>query len=248
MATKSGRKERPSSEEEAQARGGRPRSSSLVQWLGGGAQLAFVVAAATFVYSFVAVSREGETRRRCGSYCLLHPNYAGDNRRIPSFSLPDMKGNQVTSDSLRGKVVVLNFWTKTCGPCLQEMPDIAELAKVVKDRKDVAVVTISTDEGPDAVKDTLKSVLREEPLFSILFDPESEIVGGKFGTHLFPETYILDKRGVIRARFDGGRDWDSSAMVELIDELRADTYCPVTFRESRPEGDGKAVCESFGGG
>jgi len=216
-------------------------------WIGPVAQLAFVAAAATLVYSFVAVAREGEVRRKCGSVCLLHPNYAGANRRLPSFSLPDLHGQQVTSDSLRGKVVVLNFWTKTCGPCLEEMPEIAELAKILRDRKDVAVVTISIDDGPAAVKDTLKSILREEPPFSVLFDPESQVVGAKFGTHLFPETWIIDKRGVIRARFDGAREWGSSGVVELVDEVRADTYCPVTVREGRPQGEGAQICESFGG-
>jgi peroxiredoxin len=213
------------------------------------AQLAFVAGAAVLVYSFVAVTREGETRRRCGSICLLHPNYAGATRRVPSFSLPDMHGQKVSIDTFRGKVVVLNFWTKTCGPCLEEMPAIAELAKIVRDRKDVAVLTVSTDDGPDAVKDTLKSLLREEAPFPVLFDPEADVVRGKFGTHLFPETWIIDKRGVIRARFDGAREWGSSAVVELIDELSADTYCPVSVREGHPEGsEAVRLCESFGGG
>jgi peroxiredoxin len=210
-------------------------------------QLVFVVVAAVLVYSFVAAAREAETRRRCGSVCLLHPNYAGADRRVPSFSLPDMRGRTITSDSLRGKVVVLNFWTKTCGPCLEEMPELVELTKIVKDRSDVAVVTISTDDGPEAVRDTLKALLKEEPPFPVLFDPESAVVGGKFGTHLFPETWIVDKRGVVRARFDGAREWSSSAVVEFIDEVRAGTYCPVSVHEGKPVGDDAKTCESFGG-
>jgi thiol-disulfide isomerase/thioredoxin len=222
--------------------------SSFPSWLGPAAQLAFVLVAAIGVYSFVAVAREGEVRRRCGSVCLLHPNYAAANRRIPSFTLPDYHGQQVSTDSLKGKVVVLNFWTKTCGPCLEEMPEIAELAKILRDRKDVAVVTVSIDDGPNAVRDTLKSILREEPPFAVLFDPESEVVGGKFGTHLFPETWIVDKSGVIRARFDGAREWGSSGVVELVDEIRAGTTCPVTVKESRSEGEAAQICESIVGG
>src|SRR5215472_8401012 len=217
-------------------------------WVMPALQLAFVLGAAFFVYTFVSAAREGEARRRCGSLCLLHPDYAGADRRVPSFSLSDMRGRTVTSDGLRGKVVVLNFWTKTCGPCLQEMPEIVELTKILRDRSDVAVVTVSTDEGPDSVKDTLKAVLKEEPPFPILFDPDSNIVGGKFGTHLFPETWILDKRGVIRARFDGPREWSNAAVVELVDELRADVYCPVRVREGKPEGEAAAICRSLAGG
>jgi peroxiredoxin len=214
------------------------------------AQLAFVACAAILVYSFVAVAREAETRRKCSSICLLHPNYAGADRQMPPFALKDMSGREVSSASLLGKVVVLNFWTKTCGPCLQEMPEIADLAKILRAKTDVAVLTISTDDGPADIRDTLKGVLREEPPFPVLFDPDSHIVGGKFGTHLFPETWIIDKRGVIRARFDGAREWGNSAVVELVDDLRANSYCPVTLREGKVSSSGEAakVCESLAGG
>lgn len=214
------------------------------------AQLAFVAGAAILVYSFVAVAREAETRRKCSSICLLHPNYAAADRKMPSFTLKDMSGQEVSSSSLLGKVVVLNFWTKTCGPCLQEMPEISDLAKILRPKSDVALLTISTDDGPADIKDTLKGVLREEPRFPVLFDPDSHVVGAKFGTHLFPETWIIDKRGVIRARFDGAREWGSSAVVELVDDLRANSYCPVTVREGKVNSSGEAAkaCEALAGG
>src|SRR5579863_6840990 len=123
------------------------------------AQLAFVACAAILVYSFVAVAREAETRRRCSAICVLHPNYAGADRRMPDFALKDMTGHEVTSSSFLGKVLVLNFWTKTCGPCLEEMPEIAELTKILRPYADVALVTVLTDDGPADIKDTLRSVL-----------------------------------------------------------------------------------------
>src|SRR5579864_8455716 len=124
------------------------------------AQVAFVIVAALFVYGFVGVTKEGETRRVCSAPCFLHPDYMAADRRAPDFSLRDFNGKTVTLASLQGKVVVLNFWTKTCGPCLEEMPQLAELANIVRDRPDVAVVAISIDEGPDDVKPTLQTVLQ----------------------------------------------------------------------------------------
>ncbi|HQY64349.1 MAG: TlpA family protein disulfide reductase [Myxococcales bacterium] len=212
------------------------------------AQLAFVALAAVGVYSFVSVAREGETRRRCTPTCMLAPTYANANRLAPNFVLKDMAGNSVSLESFRGKVVVLNFWTKTCGPCLQEMPEIADLARIVRQKGDVVVVTVSTDEGPEAVRDTLKAVLREEPPFPVLFDPEAAVVGKKYGTHLFPETWIIDKRGVVRARFDGARDWSSSAIVQLIDQIRVGGYCPIEIEDGKPRGEGARTCESLTGG
>jgi peroxiredoxin len=211
------------------------------------AQLAFVVVAALFVYGFVAVSKEGETRRVCGAPCYLHPDYLAAERRAPSFALKDMQGNTVTLDALKGKVVVLNFWTKTCGPCLEEMPELAELTKIVRDRPDVVVLAVSTDEGPEDIKSTLQTVLREPPPFPILFDSDLRVIRDKYGTRLFPETWFIDKEGIIRARFDGARDWTNPLYVNFIDALRGGEYCPVKIDGRSLSGNAGRICEEMSG-
>jgi peroxiredoxin len=210
------------------------------------AQVVFVAVAALFVYGFVSVSKEGETRRVCSAPCYLRPDYLGADRRAPNFSLKDIHGAPVSLESYRGRVVVLNFWTKTCGPCLEEMPELAELTKILRDRSDVVVLAVSIDEGPDDVKPTLQTVLREEPPFDVLFDPDSNVVAGRYGTRLFPETWFVDKRGVIRARFDGAREWTNPLVVNFIDELRAGDYCDVKI-DGHPAG-GNPVCTEVTGG
>jgi peroxiredoxin len=210
------------------------------------AQVAFVAVAALFVYGFVSVSKEGETRRVCSAPCYLHPDYLGADRRAPNFTLKDLTGAPVSLESYRGRVVVLNFWTKTCGPCLKEMPDLAELTKILRDRSDVVVLAVSIDDGPDDVKPTLQTVLREEPPFDVLFDPDSNVVASRYGTRLFPETWFIDKRGVIRARFDGAREWTDPLVINFIDELRAGDYCDVKI-DGHPL-DGNRVCSEVTGG
>ena len=83
-------------------------------------------------------------------------------------------------------------------------------------------VLFASSSAPDDVRPTLKTVLRGDPPFTVLFDPDAVTVGGKYGTRLYPETWFIDKRGVVRARFDGAREWGSSGVVELVDEVRAD--------------------------
>lgn len=212
------------------------------------AHLFFVAAAAVAVYSFVSVAKESETRRRCAPTCLLRPNYAGYEKKAPSFKLKDVKGNEVSLESYRGKVVVLNFWTKTCGPCMEEMPEIADLARILEPKKDVAVVTVSTDETAQEAHETLKAVLRGEPPFPILMDPNLEVVQAKYGTSLYPETWIIDKNGVIRARFDGAREWSSATVVQLVEQIRGGGYCPVQARDGKFVGDGSRLCEIVSGG
>ncbi|MBX3185797.1 MAG: TlpA family protein disulfide reductase [Labilithrix sp.] len=209
---------------------------------------AFVFIAALGVYSFVSVAKEGETRRRCSATCLLRPHYAGYERTAPSFKLKDVRGHEVSLESYRGKVVVLNFWTKTCGPCMEEMPEVADLARILKPKSDVAVVTISTDETAEDAMATLKSVLKEEPPFAVLIDPDAKTVTGKFGTTLYPETWVIDKNGVIRARFDGAREWSNAAVVQYVDQVRGGGYCEVQARDGKFVGKESQICESIGGG
>jgi peroxiredoxin len=213
-------------------------------------QTAFVVLAAIGVYAFVSVGKEGELRRRCSPTCLLKPHYAGYERTAPSFTLKDLKGREVSLDSYRGKVVILNFWTKTCGPCLEEMPEIADLAHILKDKSDVVVVTVSTDETAEDAIMTLKAVLKgeKEPPFDVLMDPDATNVRGKYGTTLYPETWLIDKNGVIRARFDGAKEWSNAAVVQYVDQLRTGGYCEVQAREGKFVGREASVCESISGG
>jgi hypothetical protein len=122
------------------------------------------------------------------------------------------------------------------------------MTKILRSREDVVVLAVSTDDVGQDVKDTLKSVLHDDPPFSVLFDPDANVVGGLFGTHLFPETWFIDKRGIIRSRFDGARDWTNSAVMEYVDQLRQGSYCPVEAVQGHLEGEGARVCESVAGG
>jgi len=211
----------------------------LVQW-------GFAIAATLGVYAFVSAVKEGEARRMCSATCLLAPTYTAFERKVPNAVFRDVhSGAEVSLESYRDKVVVLNFWTKTCKPCLEEMPSVAELARIVKPMNDVAVVTVSTDETAEDASNTLRALLREEPAFASLIDPEAKQVSGRFGTTLYPETWIIDKKGVIRARFDGAREWSSSLMVELIEQIRTGGYCAVEARHGRFVGQGASTCESM---
>jgi peroxiredoxin len=209
-------------------------------------QLVFVLCAAALVYYFVLVTREGEMRRECSAVCTVHPNYAGAARRAPDFTLDDMNGRKVRLADFAGKVVVLNFWSKSCGPCLEEMPELAELTKIIADRKDVVVLAVSIDEGWDSVASTLQSTLGAKPPFDVLFDPDSKVVGAKYGTKLVPETWIIDKQGVVRARFDGAKAWSNSAFVQLIDDVRGGTYCPVEINAGKVSDKAARLCEELG--
>ncbi|XXX76255.1 TlpA disulfide reductase family protein [Sorangium sp. So ce134] len=206
------------------------------------AQILFILVAAVAVYGFVHAAQNDQRTTGCTAMCALRPAYAGRNRLAPDFELPDMDGKPVRLSSFRGKTVFLNFWTKTCAPCLQEMPALAELGRIAQSRKDFVVLTISTDEGPDDVRDALKVALNGDPPFPVLFDPESKVVLDKYGTQLYPETWIIDPNGIIRARFDGARDWSNSLAIDVGEMVSRWGGCPVEIYKSQPRGGFAGLC------
>jgi peroxiredoxin len=190
------------------------------------AVVAFVLGA-PFAFMMVRSFAEGEVRRRetplramlgddtyesfrDGEMAKHH--YMGDDKLAPDFTLKDKDGKPWRLKDQRGKTVVMNFWTMTCKPCLEEMPSLEQLALVAKERGDMEVVAISTDKGWHEVQGLFKGDSR----LKILFDPDKSVVRGKFGTRLYPETWVIDPEGVIRVRIDGGRDWSAPIAIEMI--------------------------------
>jgi peroxiredoxin len=217
------------------------KSDQIVQ----AAQLAFIALSAFVVYAFVSTAQDGEARAACTPLCALRPAYAGNNRAVPEFELPDLNGNRVKMSSLRGKPVVINFWTKTCKPCLEEMPSLVDLHTLLA-AEGATLITISTDESADDARATLQATLGREPPFPVLIDPEGAVVSGKFGTRLYPETWIIDPDGVIRARVDGARDWTSPMVLDVVRMVRRPVGCGISFDRGKPRGDRRSICADTG--
>jgi peroxiredoxin len=116
----------------------------------------------------------------------------------------------------RGKVIVMNFWTVTCRPCIQEMPTIELLAEITEDWGDVEVVAVSTDRSWEEAQTIIPHTSR----ITSLLDAERTVVTEQFGTNLFPETWIIDANGVVRFRFDGALDWSNPVALDLIRAYR----------------------------
>jgi peroxiredoxin len=208
------------------------------------AQATVIALSMAGVYGFVMTARDGETRRSCTALCGLKPDYAGRNRTAPDFELPSLDGPKVRLSSHRGKTVILHFWTKTCKPCLEELPEIASLAKAIKPYPNVTMITITTDESVEDAKATLESLLGASNQFVTLVDPGGDgVVLGKYGTKLFPETWFIDPEGVIRARFDGPREWSGALTLDLAQGLTSPIPCQVTYSAGRATGAFAELCE-----
>lgn len=195
------------------------------------AGIAVVLVGAPLVFMFASASADGEIRRReaplraiLGSQAFealsrgepSEQHYLGNDRLVPDFTLQDRDGRPWRMSEQRGRVVVLNFWTITCQPCVEEMPALEELARILGERDDIELVSISTDRTWDEVA----TVVRPTSALRVLLDPDKAVVRDRFGTRLYPETWIVDPRGVIRARVDGARDWSSAVSLDLLESFR----------------------------
>jgi peroxiredoxin len=207
-------------------------------------QLIIAVAAAVGVFSFVRTAQDGELRRTCSSLCEIRPQYAAQNRIAPDFELERVTGGRVRLSDYqkRGRVVVLNFWTKTCQPCLEEMPSLAKFATTLKARQLGEFVSICTDDTREDVARTLAQVLPEGVTFDVLLDPDAKVVADVYGTKLYPETWFIDDSGLIRARVDGARDYTQPLFVDFVSTLLSKPTCSIEFSLGRPRGESAWLC------
>ena len=106
----------------------------------------------------------------------------------------------------------------------------------------LVLLTVSTDESVEDARDTLTSVLNGDAPFTTFVDTENVIVADRFGTKLYPETWFIDKAGVIRARFDGARDWMKPLHLEFAESLRGPASCDISFKAQAPEGPQAGIC------
>lgn len=133
----------------------------------------------------------------------------------PDFSLPRLGSDQsISLDSLQGKVVLLNFWATWCKPCEDEMPAMENLYRALGS-EDFELIAVSVDEERSEVE---AFATRMSLSFPILLDP-SKRVADAYQSYRFPESYLIDRKGVLVTRYIGPRDWDAPAYVDRIRRL-----------------------------
>lgn len=113
--------------------------------------------------------------------------------QAPAFSLKDNDGNTITLESLKGKVVVLNFWATWCPPCRAEIPDFKKVYAEYKD-KDVEIIGVSLDhKGWDVITPFLK---KWEINYSVVLGG-AKIARDYGNIRSIPTTFIIDRDGKV---------------------------------------------------
>lgn len=144
-------------------------------------------------------------------YTGSRPPRIGSN--APEFTVQDAQ-NRITLSQYRGQVVVLNFWATWCAPCIEELPSLVEMQQRMK-AKGVIVLAISVDVDENAYR---RFVRDHNVNLLTVRDPDQKSPA-LYGTHLFPETYVLDRNGVMRRKFIGAVDWTEPEIVDFLGKL-----------------------------
>ena len=159
-----------------------------------------------FVYGFLTrePADSGDTAPRIG-------------KPLADFTLPDLQGHAVQLAALRGKVVFVNVWATWCPPCIEEMPTIQQLYERLHGRG-LEIVAVSLDAlGAQVVAPFMQS---HRLSFPTLLDTKN-LVQRLYRTTGVPESFIVDKRGILVEKVVGPRDWAHPQLLAQFERLLA---------------------------
>ncbi|MGB9774129.1 MAG: peroxiredoxin family protein [Bacteroidota bacterium] len=139
-----------------------------------------------------------------------------EGQPAPDFVLPHTQNRKIKLSDYRGKVVIVDFWATWCPPCRAEIPGFIDLYSKYKD-KGFVMLGISLDEG--GLSDVVPFVKQYKMNYPVLIG-NSQVVAAYGGIRGIPTTFIIDKKGMIRARFEGYRP--KATFENLITKLLAE--------------------------
>lgn len=136
---------------------------------------------------YVSVVKDGEKVVKVGD-------------KAPLFELENLEGEKVALSDYKGKGVILNFWGTWCNPCKDEMPDLNRMNKIYHS-KGVEVLTVHVKDSPQQIKQFF-SELPEEVELMVALDGSGDVMKA-YNANDLPNTYVIDKNGIIKAHHKG---------------------------------------------
>jgi peroxiredoxin len=165
-------------------------------------------------YKLIAISKEEQLKRLQAAPKPVESKAFMGKKKIESFTATDMNGNYYDTKTLKGKIVVLNFWFIRCPPCRMERPFLNQLVEEYK--KDTNIVFLAVSLDP---KTQLEGFLKEYP-FKYHVLPEGRDIAEKNKVEQYPTHVIIDKEGKIAFNTVSYNSVTGYWMRKTIDELK----------------------------
>lgn len=142
----------------------------------------------------------------------------GGNKQAPQSNFVLIDGSTMTTQDLKGKVTLVNFWATTCVSCVKEMPMLADTYHQFKDRGFETIAVAMSYDPPEWVLNFAQT--RQLP-FRVALDNTGDIARDWGDVRLTPTTYIVDRQGRIVKRYVGEPNFQ--ALHQLLDKLLAES-------------------------
>ena len=136
-------------------------------------------------------------------------------RAAPDIELFDSNRDKITLSSLKGSVVFINFWATWCESCVEELPSINRLFGYFSDNTNLKILTVLYK---DDIHNALEYMSRNRYSFPVFFTMDNS-AAKKYGITGVPETFIIDKKGIVRDKIIGPADWDTRRALEIFQML-----------------------------
>ncbi|GFE61237.1 TlpA disulfide reductase family protein [Geobacter sp. AOG2] len=138
-----------------------------------------------------------------------------ENNPAPAITVNSLAGKPLNLSDLKGKVVILNFWATWCPPCREEIPSMMKLNSAMAG-KPFQMVAVSIDEGGQpAIEAFFKTSGFSLPAYT---DPDNRAAKA-YGITGVPETFVIDKNGILLKRVIGPMAWDSPDVLSYLEGL-----------------------------
>jgi peroxiredoxin len=121
-----------------------------------------------------------------------YKNFKKEGTAFPPFSFKDLDGNEVSNETMKGKIIVIKCWYIHCTPCIREFPQVNRLAAEYKDRKDILFISLAEDSA-----EQLKTFLVRKPLSYSVIPDMKVYMNESLQLNSFPTHFILNKEGLI---------------------------------------------------
>ena len=129
-----------------------------------------------------------------------------------NFKVYRLNGQEISVSDFLGSVVLVNFWATWCAPCIEEIPSLNRLAGKLS--KSLVILAVS-NERMDDVKNFLVAFPNLKENFVPAVMP-AEKMEKLLNIKMFPETYILDKKGLLIKKVIGPQEWDSAKWLKQL--------------------------------
>lgn len=134
--------------------------------------------------------------------------------QAPDFTLQDLQGKVWKLSELKGKVVLLHFWATWCSTCEQENPTLQNLRQAERDNPQFVVLSVLVRDEADGARGYMAKRGFDFPVL-----PDDKKTSMQYGLTGVPETFLIDKNGIIRDKVIGPNTWDSPAVRSALSKF-----------------------------